>query len=112
MATTFTARDTAKDITKATGRPCDAKRVRAWVRDHIDRLDDEGYTAHVYTPAEHKRIVAAFVAKAKGDTGTNARSRAASEGRGTRTKPATPPADRKRTSKPPVPPMSGDAPQA
>lgn len=109
-AATFTARDVAKDIAKATGRPCDAKRVRAWVRDNVAAFDDDGYTAHVYSAKVKATIVAAFVKRAKGaGTGTPARSRAASEGRGTRTRATQPPADRKRTVKPPVPPMSGDA---
>lgn len=109
---TWTARMVAREVSKRTGRDVDAKRVRAWVRDNVDAYDDDGYTAHVYDARTKDRIVAAFVAKAKGATGTNARSRAASEGRGTRTKGATtkgtPPTDRKRTVKPPVPPMASD----
>lgn len=107
MAQTFSAKQTARIIAAKTGRPCDAKRVRAWVRDNVAAYDDDGYTSHQYDARLRDRIVAAFVQRAKGTTpGTPARSRAASEGRGTRT-------TSKRASKPPTRAMgSGPTPRA
>jgi len=77
-----TASMVAREVSKRTGKPCDGKRVRAWVRANVSRFDDDGYTAHAYTAAEHKRIVDALVARARGaGTGTNARSASAAQGR-------------------------------
>lgn len=83
-ATVYTARQTARDVSKALGRDVDAKRVRQWVRDNVDAYDDDGYTAHQYSHALHARIVAGMVAKAKG-----ARPTAASSGRKGASKAAT-----------------------
>jgi hypothetical protein len=107
--TTFSARQTARDASKASGRPVTDKRVRAWARESIARFDDDGYTAHVYTVAEHKAIVAAFVAKAKGTVGTNARARSASNGR-RGTSPA--PKRQRGTGTTPKQTMAGDTPDA
>jgi len=85
---TFGPKDVARAVTKAVGRPFDAKRVRGWVRDNVPAFDDDGYTAHVYSRAVYDRIVAGMVARAKGG-----RSTAASTGRTApkaASKPATP----------------------
>ena len=77
-----TAAMVAREVAKRTGKPCDGKRVRAWVRANVARFDDDGYTSHTYTAAEHARIVSALVARSKGQgTGTNARSASAAQGR-------------------------------
>ena len=73
---TFGPKDVARAVSKAVGRPFDAKRVRGWVRDNVPAFDDDGYTAHVYSKAVYDRIVAGMVARAKGG-----RSTAASTGR-------------------------------
>lgn len=95
-ATTHSAREVARLVAKATGKPCDAKRVRAWARANVTRFDDDGYTAHAYTTPEATRIVAALVARAKGQgTGTNARSASAAQGRASKpAKPASKPASK------------------
>lgn len=81
-AQTFSARAVAKLVASRTGKPCDAKRVRAWARGHVSRFDDEGYTTHAYTSAERDRIVNAMVAARKATaTGPAARSSSASRGR-------------------------------
>lgn len=57
-----------KDVARAMsskGRKLDAKRVRAWVREHIARFDDDGYTSHEYTPAEYRSIIAGMTGQAK-----------------------------------------------
>lgn len=79
MASTMTARQMARAISAKVGRPVDAKRVRAWVRDNVDAYDDDRYTAHAYDARLQRRIMAAFVTSAK-----SGRSRAASTGRGTK----------------------------
>jgi len=81
-AQTYTAAQTAREVAKRTGKACDGKRVRSWARANVSRFDDDGYTSHQYSAAEHARIVTALVARAKGaGTGTNARAKAASTGR-------------------------------
>lgn len=75
-AATFSARDVAKAVAKATGKPVDAKRVRAWVRDHVASFDDEGYTAHVYDASLRARIVKGMTTAA-----SKPRATAASKGR-------------------------------
>jgi len=82
--TTYTARQTAREVSKRLGREVDAKRVRAWVRDNVDAYDDDGYTAHLYDARLKDRIVAGMVARGKA-----ARPVAASTGRA---KPAAKPA--------------------
>lgn len=76
MATTYTARQVAREVSKRLGRDVDAKRVRAWVRDNVDAYDDDGYTAHLYDHATYTRIVTAMVAR-----GRAARPTAATSGR-------------------------------
>lgn len=102
QAVTFSARDTAKAINAKTGKDIDAKRVRQWVRDHIDAYDDDGYTAHAYNRATFDRIVAGMT-KASGSE----RSKAASTGRKGKTvaakAPTKAPATRKPASKPSAP---------
>lgn len=67
---TFTPRQVARLVADATGRECDAKRVRAWVRDNVARFDDDGYTAHAYTLAECQTIVDGLTTrKARGESG-------------------------------------------
>jgi len=74
--TTFTARQVAEAVTKSLGKPVNAKRVRQWVRDHIAAYDDEGYTAHQYTPAQRTAILKGMTAAA-----AKPRAKAASQGR-------------------------------
>lgn len=67
-ATTFTARQTAAEVTKVLAkaglsRSIDAKRVRAFVRDNLDSYDDGVYTAHLYDARTKDRIVKAMVAR-------------------------------------------------
>lgn len=71
-------------MSKALGRDVDAKRVRAWVRDNVAAYDDDGYTAHQYSPALARTIVQGMVKRANA-----ARPSAASKGRSGATKPAT-----------------------
>ena len=78
---TTTAAQVAREVAKRTGKACDGKRVRSYARAFIARFDDDGYTSHQYSAAEHKRIVDALVARAKGTTGTNGRARSAAQGR-------------------------------
>ena len=78
---TTTAAQVAREVTRKTGKACDGKRVRSWARAFIARFDDDGYTSHQYSAAEHARIVTALVARAKGTTGTNGRARSAAQGR-------------------------------
>jgi len=115
MAETLTARMVAREVSKALGRDVDAKRVRAWVRDNIEAYDDDGYTAHVYTPALARTIVAGMVKRAKAPRPT-----AASKGRAGKAK-ATPVASKKPKSgqkgrvsatQPQGPAMATDAPSA
>lgn len=73
---TLTARMVAREVSKALKRDVDAKRVRAWVRDNVPAYDDDGYTAHQYSPALAKTIVAGMVKRANA-----ARPSAASKGR-------------------------------
>ena len=80
-AQTYTAAQTAREVAKRMGKACDGKRVRSWARANVSRFDDDGYTSHQYSAAEHKRIVDALVARAKGTTGTNGRARSAAQGR-------------------------------
>lgn len=87
MAATQTARDVAKRVSKTLGREVNAKRVRAWVRDHIDAYDDDGYTPHQYDARTADRIVAGMTKSAK--TG---RAVAASAGRSPKPKTASKPA--------------------
>lgn len=106
-AQTFTARQTAALVAKRTGRPMSDKRVRGWVRDHVQRFMDDGYTTHAYTAAERDRIVSALVARSRPDaTGTAGRASSASRGR-----PATktPVKTRKATVKVPAAPSVPDA---
>jgi len=80
-ALTYSARAVAVLVAKR-GVKCDAKRVRAWARDHIARLDDDAYTSHAYTAAERDRIVAALIARSRPDAkGTAGRASSASRGR-------------------------------
>lgn len=72
----LTARMVARDVSKALGKDVDAKRVRSWVRDNVAAYDDDGYTAHQYTPALARTIVAGMVKRANA-----ARPTAASNGR-------------------------------
>jgi hypothetical protein len=105
---TFSARAVAKLVASRSGRPCDAKRVRAWARASIARFDDEGYTTHAYTSAERDRIVNGLVARARANaTGTAGRASSASRGRtaARKTSPA-----RKATHKAPVAPVAPVAP--
>lgn len=108
-AQTYKARDVAKAVSKATGRPINDKRVRAWVRDNVAAFDDDGYTAHVYSTAQYKAIVKGMTDGSKAE-----RSKAASAGRtpSKRKATATPrnvAPDGRRTTRPPQT-MSGDAP--
>lgn len=101
-AQTYSARQTARDVSKALGREVDAKRVRAWVRDHVDAYDDDGYTSHEYDHATHARIVKGMTASAKSGRASAARqgrkgaskaattAKAASERRTVNAKPGTP----------------------
>lgn len=100
---TENARTVARQVSKVLGREVNAKRVRAWVRDHVAAFDDDGYTAHVYDARTAAAIVAGMT---KGQT---ERSKAAQTGRrAAKRTPDAPRPDRKRTTRPPVPPMSGD----
>jgi hypothetical protein len=106
-ATTYTARQTAREVSKRLGREVSDKRVRAWVRDNLDAYDDDQYTAHVYSHATYQRIVTAMVAK-----GRAGRAQAAATGRtgtGTPRKPSTP---RKPASVAPSAPSATVAPDA
>jgi hypothetical protein len=83
-ATTFTARQTAAEVTKALAkvgldRAINAKRVRAFVRDTMPAYDDGLYTAHLYDARTKDRIVKAMVARY-----TAGRPAAASLGRSTK----------------------------
>jgi len=65
---TFTARQTAAEVTKACAkvgltRSVNAKRVRAFVRDTMPAYDDGEYTAHLYDARTKDRIVKAMVAR-------------------------------------------------
>lgn len=82
-STTFTARKVADEVTRKLGKPVNAKRVRQWVRDHLPAFDDEGYTAHNYTPAQRAKIVAGMTKSAQ-----QPRAKAASQGRA-KPKPTT-----------------------
>lgn len=106
-ALTYSAHAVALIVAKR-GVKCDAKRVRAWSRDHIARLDDDAYTSHAYTAAERDRIVAALVARARPDAkGTDGRARSASQGRAGRSKSAP-----KRASAPKAAPKAPSAPES
>ena len=72
QSTTYTARDVAKALAKS-GRKVDGKRVRQWVREHVARFDDDGYTAHQYTAAEYRTIVAGMTGTTKSGRSTAAR---------------------------------------
>lgn len=89
-AATFKARETARAINAQLSKAglsakVTDKQVRSWVRDNIAAYDDEGYTAHVYTAAQHAAIVKALVARRTGagarGTTIEARATAASKGR-------------------------------
>jgi hypothetical protein len=82
-AQTYTARVVAGLVTKRVGRKVTDKQVRAWARDNIQRLMDDGYTHHEYTSAERDRIVNALAARraARPMTGTPSRASSASKGR-------------------------------
>jgi hypothetical protein len=89
---TFGPKDVARAVSKAVGRPFDAKRVRGWVRDNVPAFDDDGYTAHIYSRAVYDRIVAGMVARAKSGRSTAAstgRTRNVSGSRPRKSKPAT-----------------------
>jgi hypothetical protein len=89
-AATYSARDVAKALAKS-GRKVDGKRVRQWVRDHVARFDDDGYTAHQYTAAEYRTIVAGMTGTAKTGRSTAARQGRAGKPRTVkRTAPADP----------------------
>jgi len=94
---TFGPKDVARAVSKAVGRPFDAKRVRGWVRDNVPAFDDDGYTAHVYSKAVYDRIVAGMVARAKGG-----RSTAASTGRTAAKAPSKAATPRKSSKAAPV----------
>jgi hypothetical protein len=86
-AATFTANQTARLVATRTGRPCNAKQVRQWAREHMQRFMDDAYTSHAYSSAERDRIVTALVARRKANaTGTNGRAASASRGRAGTTK--------------------------
>ena len=74
--TTYTARKVADEVSRKLGKPVNAKRVRQWVRDHLPAFDDEGYTAHNYTPAQRVKIVTGMTKAAQAP-----RAKAASTGR-------------------------------
>jgi len=101
-AATFSARAVALMVAKR-GVKCDAKRVRAWSRDHIARLDDDAYTTHAYTAAEAKRIADALVARARPDAkGTTGRASSASRGRKAPSAPKSAPSAPKTTGEAPT----------
>lgn len=113
-AQTFSANVVARLVTKRTGRPCDAKRVRSWARANVSRFDDDGYTTHAYTSAERDRIVNALVARSRANaTGTAGRASSASRGRATgpktRAKRATAPKDAPTPSAPAAAPKDTSA---
>lgn len=81
--TTVTARKLAEEVSRRLGKPVNAKRVRQWVRDHLPAFDDEGYTAHNYTPAQRAAILKGMTKAA-----AQPRSKAATRGRA---KPAAKP---------------------
>lgn len=56
-AATVNARKVAETVSKKLGKPVNQKRVRQWVRDHLPAFDDDGYTQHLYTPAQVTAIV-------------------------------------------------------
>lgn len=89
-AKVYSARDVAKALS-VKGRKVDGKRVRQWVRDHVARFDDDGYTSHQYSAAEFRTIVTGMSGQAK-----SGRSTAARQGR----KPASTPRKRTRPAAP------------
>lgn len=76
MASTKTenARSVARSVSKALGREVNDKRVRAWVRDHVDAFDDDGYTAHQYSAAQAREIIAGMTKAGKSGRATAARN--------------------------------------
>lgn len=87
-AQTYTARAVAKRL----GGTMTDKRVRAWVREHVARFDDDGYTAHAYTSAEFAAIVKGMSAANKSGRATAARNgRKAPSARKRTATPATAP---------------------
>jgi len=94
---TYSPKDVARELAKS-GRKLDAKRVRAWVRDHVARFDDDGYTSHDYSTAEYRTIIAGMRGQAK--TG---RTTAAVKGRAGAPKTAAAPKTARVMGSGPVP---------
>lgn len=61
--TTLTAAQMAARLSKVAGKRVTAKQVRSWFRENVSRFDDGRYTAHRYTAAEQRRVIAAWTAK-------------------------------------------------
>ncbi len=71
---TFSARAVAVDASKMLGRTVSPKQVRALARGDsgaavVKRLDDEGYSAHVYSAAERRSLLEAFAKREGKRTG-------------------------------------------
>lgn len=75
-ATMYSARQTAREVSKRLGREVSDRRVRAWVREHVEAYDDDGYTTHAYDRRTFDRIVKGMTDGAKAD-----RSKSAASGR-------------------------------
>lgn len=91
---TYNARQTAKDVNAALARKgvsakVTDKQVRSFVRDNVAAYDDDGYTTHAYSTAQHTSIVAAMVARrsASGARGSKVESRATSASKGRQSTP-------------------------
>lgn len=84
-AQTYSARQTAREVSKRLGKDVSDKRVRDWVRQNVEAYDDDGYTTHAYDRRTFDRIV-------KGMTGAARKPRAqsASNGRKGTRKASTP----------------------
>lgn len=57
-----TARQAADSVSTEIGRTVTPKTIRQWFRDHDPKFQDESYTVHRYTPAQVKKVMAAFKA--------------------------------------------------
>jgi len=74
MADTYNARAIAAEASKMLGRNVSPKQVRGLARGDngpavVERLDDEGYSAHVYSVKERAALLAAFAARESKRTG-------------------------------------------
>lgn len=74
MAETYSARTVAAEASKMLGRNVSPKQVRGLARGDngpaiVERLDDEGYSAHVYSAKERTALLTAFAARESKRTG-------------------------------------------